>query len=36
VRARVTRLAVRELGVAPGLRLYALVKSVAFDRRLEI
>ena len=36
VRARVTRLAVRELGVAPGLRLYALVKSVAFDRRLEV
>jgi len=36
IRARVTRLAVRELGIEPGLRLYALVKSVAFDRRLEV
>ncbi|WP_405229655.1 molybdenum ABC transporter ATP-binding protein [Lentisalinibacter sediminis] len=36
VRARITRLAVRELGLKPGLAVYALVKTVAFDRRLEI
>jgi molybdate transport system ATP-binding protein len=34
IRARITRLAVRELGLAPGLPVYALFKTVAFDRRL--
>ncbi len=34
IRARVTRLAVRDLGLAPGQEAFALVKSVAFDRRL--
>lgn len=35
VRARITRLSVRELGLAPGVAVHALIKSVAFDRRLE-
>jgi len=35
VRARITRLAVRDLGLEPGLHVYALVKTVAFDRRLK-
>ncbi len=34
IRARITRLAVRELGLAPGLPVHALIKTVAFDRRL--
>lgn len=34
LRARVTRLTVSELGLAPGTRVWALVKSIAFDRRL--
>ncbi len=34
IRARLTRLAVKDLGLVPGRRAYALVKSVAFDRRL--
>jgi molybdate transport system ATP-binding protein len=33
VRARVTRRAVAQLGLAPGVRAFALVKSVAFDQR---
>jgi len=36
VRARITRRAVSELRLEPGLELYALIKTVAFDRRLEI
>lgn len=35
LRARITRLSVRELGLRPGSHCYALVKTVAFDRRLE-
>ena len=34
IRARLTRLSVAELGLAPGQKVWALVKSVAFDRRL--
>ncbi len=33
LRARLTRLAVDELALSPGLDVYALIKSVAFDRR---
>ncbi|MEL6477341.1 MAG: TOBE domain-containing protein, partial [Pseudomonadota bacterium] len=33
-RARSTRLSVADLGLAPGMEVTALVKSVAFDRRL--
>ncbi|HUG36791.1 MAG TPA: TOBE domain-containing protein, partial [Candidatus Limnocylindrales bacterium] len=33
VRARLTRAAVAELALAPGRPVFALVKSVAFDRR---
>jgi molybdate transport system ATP-binding protein len=33
IRARVTRLAVAELGLAPGKQIFALVKSISFDRR---
>ncbi len=33
LRARVTRAAVAELGLVPGCPVFALVKSVAFDRR---
>ncbi|MEM1382236.1 MAG: molybdenum ABC transporter ATP-binding protein [Pseudomonadota bacterium] len=33
LRARVTRAAIAELGLAPGLTVFALVKSVSFDRR---
>jgi molybdate transport system ATP-binding protein len=33
LRARITRAAVAELSLVPGLRVFALVKSVAFDRR---
>jgi molybdate transport system ATP-binding protein len=33
VRARLTRAAVRELGLRPGLPVFALVKSVTFDGR---
>jgi molybdate transport system ATP-binding protein len=33
IRARVTRRAVAQLGLAPGVRAFALVKSVAFDQR---
>lgn len=33
IRARLTRLAVADLGLAAGARVVALVKSVAFDRR---
>lgn len=36
VRARITRRAVSELGLAPGRNVYALIKTVAFDRRLGI
>lgn len=34
LRARSTRLSVAELGLAPGMQVTALVKSVALDRRL--
>ena len=34
LRARLTRLAVAELGLRPGLNVFALIKSVTFDRRL--
>ena len=33
LRARVTRQAVAELALAPGDRVYALIKAIAFDRR---
>jgi molybdate transport system ATP-binding protein len=33
IRARVTRSAVAELGLAPGKPIFALVKSISFDRR---
>ena len=33
LRARVTRHAVAELALRPGLRVYALIKAIAFDRR---
>jgi len=33
LRARITRAAVAELGLAPGTPVFALVKSIAFDRR---
>lgn len=36
VRARVTRLSAEELGLTPGLRVHALIKAVAFDRRLAL
>ncbi|HVJ56160.1 MAG TPA: molybdenum ABC transporter ATP-binding protein [Aliidongia sp.] len=32
--ARITRLSAESLGLAPGQRVHALIKSVAFDRRL--
>lgn len=34
IRARLTRLAVEELALAPGADVYAFMKTVAFDRRL--
>ena len=34
IRARLTRLAVHDLALAPGRQAYALIKAVAFDRRL--
>jgi molybdate transport system ATP-binding protein len=34
--ARVTRDAIAELGLAPGREVYALVKSIAFDRRSQL
>lgn len=34
LRARLTREAVAALGLQPGTRVYALIKSIAFDRRL--
>lgn len=34
IRARLTRLSVGELGLVPGSEVYALVKTVTFDRRL--
>ena len=33
LRARVTRHAVAELALRPGVRVYALIKAIAFDRR---
>ncbi len=33
VRARITRASVAELGLAPGRKVFALVKTVTFDRR---
>lgn len=33
LRSRITRASVSELGLTPGLSVYALVKSIAFDRR---
>ncbi len=33
LRAHITRAAVADLKLAPGMRVYALIKSVAFDRR---
>ena len=33
LRARVTRQAVAELALRPGVRVYAIVKAIAFDRR---
>ena len=32
LRARVTRLAVDRLGLAPGIELYALIKAISLDR----
>lgn len=34
LRARISRMALADLGLAPGQRITALIKSVAFDRRL--
>lgn len=34
LRVRVTRMTIAELGLAPGQEVWALIKSVAFDRRL--
>lgn len=34
LRSRITRKSVREMGLAPGAQVYALVKSITFDRRL--
>ncbi|HET7409421.1 MAG TPA: molybdenum ABC transporter ATP-binding protein [Paracoccaceae bacterium] len=34
LRARITRMTVAELGLAEGGRVWALIKSIAFDRRL--
>ena len=34
IRARLTRMAVHDLGLVPGKEVHALIKSVAFDRRL--
>lgn len=34
IRVRLTRMAVKDLGLAPDMTVFALVKSVAFDRRL--
>lgn len=36
LRARLTRLAIAELGLAPDQNVTALIKSVAFDRRLTL
>jgi molybdate transport system ATP-binding protein len=33
LRSRITRASVTELGLSPGMAVYALVKSIAFDRR---
>ena len=33
LRARVTRHSVADLGLTPGLPVYALIKSITFDRR---
>jgi len=35
LRARVSRMALEDLGLAPGLEVWALIKSIAFDRRLR-
>lgn len=34
VRSRVTRRSVQQLGLAPGLQVYALIKAVSLDRRI--
>lgn len=34
LRARITRAAVADLGLAPGTAVWALIKSISFDRRL--
>ena len=36
LRARITREAVDALGLAPGLRVFALIKSLAVDRRVRV
>jgi len=35
LRARITRMSTEELGLAPGREVWALVKSISFDRRLN-
>lgn len=34
VRARITRAAVAQMGLAPGQRVYAVLKAISFDRRV--
>ncbi len=36
LRARISRMAVEDLGLAPGQHVVALIKSIAFDRRLLV
>jgi len=33
LRARITRASLRDLGLGPGMEVFALIKSVSFDRR---
>ena len=35
LRARISRMAVAELGLSPGQEVWALIKSISFDRRLN-
>ncbi|MEM7422841.1 MAG: molybdenum ABC transporter ATP-binding protein [Pseudomonadota bacterium] len=35
LKARISRMAVADLGLAPGMQVTALIKSIAFDRRLS-
>ena len=35
LRSRITRRAARQLALAPGMEVYALIKAISFDRRLD-